>query len=100
MDKPYRSLADLLSNPLPPGGLLGHRAGLQSLPSIPGALSGYIFEVETADTLAINHTRQQCELFAAYVRQHGGKFALFVPAGEEARARLQLAHWEISAEVW
>ena len=60
----------------------------------------YIFEVETADTIAIDHTRQQCELFAAYVRQHGGKFALFVPAGEETRARLQLAHWSISAEVW
>ena len=60
----------------------------------------YVFEVETADTISIEHTRKQCELFSAYASQHNGVFVLFVPSGDELRARRQLAAWRIQGTVW
>jgi hypothetical protein len=60
----------------------------------------YVFEVETADTISIEHTRKQCELFSAYASQHNGVFVLFVPSGHEVRAQRQLAAWRIQGTVW
>jgi len=60
----------------------------------------HIFEVETADSIGSDHTRRQCALFAAYAEQNYGKFILFVPSGEELRARRQLASWGLRGEVW
>lgn len=64
------------------------------------AYTEYVFEVETADTISIEHTRRQCELFSAYASQHNGVFVLFVPTGHEARAQRQLAAWRIKGLVW
>jgi len=60
----------------------------------------YVFEVETADTISIEHTRKQCELFSAYASQHNGVFVLFVPSGHEVHAQHQLAAWRIQGTVW
>lgn len=60
----------------------------------------FIFEVETAETIAIEHTRQQCRLFAAYANPRGGKFILVVPDGDQVRAKAQLVRWGIAGEVW
>lgn len=63
-------------------------------------MSEYLFEVETAETLSLEHTRNQCELFSAYARVHGAEFVLVVPLGLQARAARQLASWGITAQVW
>lgn len=60
----------------------------------------YVFEVETADTISVEHTRKQCELFSAYARQNNGRFVMFVPTGQEVRAKQQLAAWRIAGDVW
>lgn len=60
----------------------------------------YIFEVETADTLSLEHTRRQCQLFSRHAREHGAEFVLVVPLGLQARASRQLTAWGIKAQVW
>lgn len=60
----------------------------------------YIFEVETADTLSLEPTRRQCQIFSYHAMKHGAEFVLVVPLGLQARAARQLAAWGIKAQVW
>jgi hypothetical protein len=60
----------------------------------------YIFEVETAETLSLEHTRHQCQVFSDHARKHGAEFVLVVPLGLQARASRQLTAWGIKAQVW
>jgi hypothetical protein len=62
-------------------------------------LKEHIFEVETADSIGDEHTRDQCELFAAYAREHTAEFILVVPAGSRSKASVQLSYWGLSAEI-
>lgn len=59
----------------------------------------HIFEVETAETIADEHTREQCELFAAYVRDRYAQFTLVVPSGYRSTAFAQLTYWGLTAAV-
>jgi hypothetical protein len=60
----------------------------------------YIFEVETADTLSLEHTRRRCHVFSDHATKHGAEFVLVVPLGLQARASRQLSAWRITAQVW
>jgi hypothetical protein len=59
----------------------------------------HVFEVETAETLGVEHTYEQCRLFAAYVRNRFAEFTLVVPGGSGFDARLQLIRWGLNASV-
>lgn len=59
-----------------------------------------VIEVETDDTLSIEHTRLQCELFSHYARQHHMTFVVVVPRGFASVMRIQLIRWGYTAEVW
>jgi hypothetical protein len=59
----------------------------------------HIFEVETADSIGDDHTREQCELFAAYARGHAAEFTLVVPVGCGAIAVTQLNLWGLDQAV-
>ncbi|OGA17297.1 MAG: hypothetical protein A3H32_15115 [Betaproteobacteria bacterium RIFCSPLOWO2_02_FULL_63_19] len=59
----------------------------------------HIFEVETADSIGDEHTREQCELFAAYARGRAAEFTLVVPVGCGAIAVTQLNLWGLDQAV-
>jgi hypothetical protein len=59
-----------------------------------------IFEVETEDTISIEHTKSQLTLFDAYAKQHSAALVVVVPNGSEGDAQRQLATWGLNATVW
>lgn len=59
----------------------------------------YIFEVETAESLADDHTHEQCRLFAACVRDRFVEFVLVVPVGYGSAATWRLSWWGLRARV-
>lgn len=59
----------------------------------------HVYEVETADSIGDEHTHEQCELFAAYVRDRFAEFTVVVPNGCGFAARSQLLRWGLSAIV-
>ena len=69
---------------------------------IPDVTGGqYIIEVETSETLAIEHTREQCMLFSVFAREQQKKiFVVVVPMGYQTTMELQLRAWGIVWEVW
>ena len=111
-----RILAEVLSRPhnrfefvcadLPgwvrPKRIVDERTGEASVPDAQARLGGqeFVFEVETAQTLGLAHTRRQCALFSGYAVLRGGEFVLVVPNGEQRRAQRQLERWAIRAMVW
>lgn len=72
------------------------------IPDASARLSGreYIFEVETADTISIQHTQDQWTLFDAYAKHNSAIFVVVVPKGSEAAATQQLKAWGLTAQVW
>lgn len=63
--------------------------------------SGYIFEVETADSIEDEHTQDQWKLFAANARQYSKKFIVVVPKGHEAKAKARAKALGIAlTDVW
>jgi len=60
----------------------------------------HIFEVETEDTISIEHTKSQLELFNAFARQNNARLTVMVPRGVEEQARQQYRAWGLSATVW
>jgi len=68
---------------------------------IPDLTAGdFVIEVETDDTISIDHTKSQCELFAAYAKQHGKRFVVVVPRGYKAAMQSWLVAWDLTGEVW
>lgn len=59
----------------------------------------YVFEVETAESLADEHTYEQCRLFAAYARDRFAEFVLVVPIGCGSVATWRLSWWGLRAPV-
>lgn len=60
----------------------------------------YLFEVETDDSIGIDHTRSQWELFSANAKQYGKKFIVVVPKASEGKASAEILKQGYSAEVW
>lgn len=95
--------ADLPWYPFKPERICWASSGEGCVPDVTAAnLAGerVIYEVETTETLRIEHTREQCRLFGAYAQQHGAKFVLVVPVGQEAKASQQLAAWGVAGMVY
>jgi hypothetical protein len=61
---------------------------------------GYIFEVETADTITIQHTVEQWKLFAASADLNNKEFVVVVPTGCGEVAREQVKQLKLTASVW
>ena len=62
---------------------------------------GYIFEVETADSIDDSHTEDQWKLFSANAKEHSKKFIVVVPKGSEQQARQRFKELSISVDdVW
>lgn len=59
-----------------------------------------LFEVETADTIAIEHTASQWKLFSAFAKQHNKTFYAVVPRGSSAAAQKEIERLGITAKVW
>jgi len=94
--------ADLPSCPVKPVKIVWNKTQDGHVPDLTSKyLNGQLLieEVETSDTIAIDHTRQQCLLFSTFAREHRALFNLVVPFGDEWRARSQLAAWGIFAGV-
>ena len=60
----------------------------------------HIFEIETEDTVSIEHSESQWKLFSAYANNNNGKFVVIVPTGSKVEAESQIERLRISAEVW
>lgn len=60
----------------------------------------YIFEIETEETIAVEHTQSQFKLFHASCAQFGGVFCVVVPKASVATANRVLAQLGIAAQVW
>ena len=115
-DELLRILADVLSRPhnhfdlvcadlegwVKPKRITGEHASEAHVPDAQAWLGSqeFIFEVETAETIALEHTRRQCALFSAYAYPNRGEFVLVVPNGTQSRAQRQLARWGIRGMVW
>jgi hypothetical protein len=94
--------ADLPNWPNKPEKIVWKRTGDGHVPDLTSRyLNGQLLieEVETIDTIGIDHTRQQCLLFSTFASEHGALFNLVVPFGDEWRARSQLNAWGIFAGV-
>lgn len=93
--------ADVPDFPEPEAIQLDH-AGIGHLPDVTAVRSGllHIYEVETPDTVSINHTQEQWKIFATYAKEHGAKFTIVVPRGTEARVKALLPEMDIRASVW
>lgn len=62
---------------------------------------GYIFEVETDDSIDDSHTEDQWKLFSANAKQHSKKFIVVVPKGSEQQARQRAKQLGINVDdVW
>lgn len=59
----------------------------------------HIFEVETGDTITIQHTADQWKLFSTYANQHNSIFYVVVPKGYASQAQKQLQVLNLKATV-
>lgn len=59
-----------------------------------------LFEVETADSINDQHTKDQWTLFATYAEQHNAVFWVVVPQGSGNAAKLRLSLLGLKGEVW
>jgi hypothetical protein len=95
--------ADLSWYPFKPERICWAASGEGYVPDVTATnLTGdrVIYEVETAETIGVGHTREQCRLFGAYAQQHGARFVLVVPMGHEAKASQQLTAWGVAGTVY
>ncbi len=60
----------------------------------------FIFEIETADSIGIEHSDAQWEIFAASASKNNGHFCLYVEKGAEDAAKQRVLELGITAEVW
>lgn len=70
------------------------------IPDVSGKLQGvqHIWEIETEDTISIEHTKDQWKLFSAYASQFDKVFHIVIPQGCSAEAEKQAEEWGITAE--
>lgn len=60
-----------------------------------------IFEIETPDTIDIEHTEKQLVLFNAYAHEHKGRAYLVVPNSAGAQAKACIARLNLDyTSVW
>ena len=59
-----------------------------------------LFEVETDDTINIDHTADQWKLFSRYAEQHNAVFWVVVPGGSKLKAEQRIKQLGIKADVW
>jgi hypothetical protein len=59
-----------------------------------------IVEVETADSIYLEHTRRQWLAFSNAARRLGGVFEVLTPANAVAAAQAQAAIWGIHVDAW
>lgn len=73
----------------------GHR------PDVTGVQNGqtFIFEIETEDTIKIEHTSDQWKLFSAFTKTHNAHFYVVVPNGFAGVARQQLMILRLQANI-
>lgn len=70
------------------------------IPDITSKYNGveHIWEIETEDSISIDHTKSQWKLFSTYAAQHNAKFHIVVPEGFIEDAQNQAEEWGIKAE--
>ena len=62
---------------------------------------GYVFEVETEDSIYDSHTEDQWRLFSANARAHQKSFVVVVPKGFEQQAHQRARDMSITIDdVW
>lgn len=62
---------------------------------------GYVFEVETEDSIYDSHTEDQWRLFSANAREHQKSFVVVVPKGFEQHAHQRARDLSITIDdVW
>lgn len=60
----------------------------------------HIWEIETEDSISIDHTKSQWKLFSTYAAQHNAVFHIVVPEGFSAEAEEQAEEWGITAKFY
>ena len=70
------------------------------IPDISGKLNGiqHIWEIETEDTISVEHTKKQWKLFSEYASQFEKVFHIVVPEDCSIAAEKQASEWGINAE--
>lgn len=61
---------------------------------------GVVVEVETADTIAADHTTSQWSLFADHASKTGQEFWVVVPVGADGAARVRLRMLGLQGTVY
>ena len=81
-----------------PDKIINHRPDL----SASKGLYEYIFEVETSDTINIDHTRKQWKEFGNYAALSSyRKFVVIVPSKKyEKEAQMVLNELSVNADIW
>jgi len=59
----------------------------------------HIYEIETEETISIEHTKNQFVLFSEFAKGHKAVFHIVVPADCKNDAVAQANEWGITAEV-
>lgn len=84
-----------------PAKITWKNTGQGHIPDVTGDNDGQnLFEVETDDTINIDHTADQWRLFAAYADQHQAKFWVVVPQGSRPKTEARLRQLNLKASVW
>lgn len=84
-----------------PEKIIWSQTGKGHIPDLSGSNSKLnIFEVETADSINDEHTKDQWTLFAAYASQNDTVFWVVIPDGYSSAANQRLKELGIEAEVW
>lgn len=77
--------------------------GDSHIPDVTGKHAGviHLFEVETDDSINVEHTKSQWKLFGAFANQNGAIFIPVVPAGSKQNALLVLNELGLkTVDVW
>jgi len=85
-----------------PSSLSWKATGESFIPDVTAFLNqrGYIFEVETEESVSIQHTKDQCKLFSTYAQEHGSTFCVVVPKVSETSARDMLKSIGAIGDIW
>lgn len=101
IDKGYQNVKADLSGASRPDKIAWKVTGEGHIPDVTtGNPLRNLFEVETDDTIDIEHTADQWRLFATYAVQNEAKFWVVVPEGSGARANARLRELGLTALVW
>ena len=66
----------------------------------PDAVETMVAEVETPETVTIDHTADQLRLFSAYAKKIQADFWVVVPKASAGAMKTQLATLSVAAKVW